>query len=142
MTVICAFRCLYAFDAVVLVTTEVLRDSDIALVKEGCRLFPPYGVLIVRTGMDLFLDKEFGLEAKSTDIKDAQVQQGQIIRESMRNQLLRGGVQCSPQANSVYLCSGPGMLAARAVNFDGTKYIWDEYDFMKGILDCIGKRRY
>jgi len=135
-------KCLYAFDAIVLVTNEVLRPSDVELIKEGCRFTPPCGVLIVRTGMDHFIDKEFGLNTPSTDVLDAKTQQGQLIRESIRNQLLKGGVQCGPQTNAVYLCSSPGMLAARAVNFDGTKYIWDEYDFMKGVLDYIGKRRY
>jgi len=135
-------RCLYAFDAVVLVTTELLRESDIDIIKQGCRVQPGCSVLIVRTGMDQFVDRTFGLNPSAADIKQAQAQNGQTIRDTVKNQLLKDGVQCPTQCNAIYLVSGPGMLAARAVNFDGTKYIWDEYDFMKGILDCIGKRRY
>jgi len=135
-------RCLYAFDAVILTTTEFLRPSDVDMVQQGCRYLPGCGVLIVRVGMDAFLGKEMGLNPDVSDITQRKSQEGEIIRESIRNQLLKGNVQCGPQVNNVYLCSASGMLAARAVNFDGTKYIWDEYDLMKGILDCIGKRRY
>jgi len=135
-------RCLYAFDAVVLVSTDALRESDIDLVRQGCKIQPGCSVLVVRTAMDQFVDRTFGLNPSATAIKEEQAKQGDIIRESIKNELRKGGIQCPNQCNAVYLCSGPGMLAARAVNFDGTKYIWDEYDFMKGILDCIGKRRY
>jgi len=135
-------RCLYAFDAIILLTTELLRDSDVALVKEGCHYLPGCGVLVVRTGMDQFINATFGLNPPTKDLTEGKSQQGQLIRDSIKNQLCKGGVQCPTQCKQIYLVSTPGMLAARAVNFDGVKYVWDEYDLMKGMLDCIGKRRY
>jgi len=135
-------RCLYAFDAVVLVITEKLRQSDIEVVRELGTFNPPTPVLIVRSEMNHFVDKYFGLEANSSDIITGKTEQGQRLRETIKDQLLTNGINCPHTLESIYLVSPPGMLAARAVNFDGTKYIWDEFDFMQGLLTSIVKHRY
>jgi len=145
-------RCLYAFDAVILVVTEVLRPGDIQLIKQANKVPSVAPILIVRTDMDMFIDKEFGLDpAHSKDVIDGKNRQGPIIRNGLNRQLLEAGIAqcldpctdtCIHQSNCIYLVSSPGILAARAVNFDGMKYVWDEFDFMKRLLDCVALRRY
>jgi len=135
-------RCLYAFDAVIIVVTEMLRQSDLQLIRDAGSLNPPTPVLIVRSEMNHFIDKNFGLEADSADVIKGKTEQGKVLRENIKDQLLTNGINCECTLASIYLVSPPGMLAARAVNFDGMKYIWDEFDFMQGLLNKIVKRRY
>jgi len=145
-------RCLYAFDAVVLLVTEVLRPGDIKLVKEANAVPDVAPILIVRTDMDLFVDREYGLNpAHSKDVIEGKNRQGPVIRAGLNRQLLEGGVgqcldpctdKCIHQGKCIYMVSSPGILAARAVNFDGMKYVWDEFDFLKRLLDCVALRRY
>jgi len=135
-------RCLYAFDALVLVTPEVLRPSDIELIREAGKLQPPSGVLVARSGMDRYFDQQFGLDPPSKDAINGKTQHGEIIKEGMKNQLVQGHLNCPVIKDHIYLVSSPGMLAARTVNFDGMKYIWDEFDLLKGILDSVAQRRY
>jgi len=135
-------RCLYAFDVLVIVVTEVLRSNDIQLIKDACKVNPPPPVFIVRSEMNQYIDKFLGLEASSTDIVKSKCDQGPVLKEGIRNQLSKGEVHCPVTCDNIYLLSPPGMLAARAVNFDGTKYIWDEFDFLKGLLEQVSKRRY
>jgi len=135
-------RYLYAFDVVVLLTSEVIRESDIQLINQANRLNPPSCVLVVRTGMDRFVDAEFGLQSDSNAVIKGKNEMGPILKDAIKNQMAKGGVVCPCQLDSIHLVSAPGMLAARAVNLDGMKYVWDEFGFMKRILDQIAKKRY
>lgn len=135
-------KCLYAFDAVVILIGETLRSGDIELIKNSNIVCDDCPVLLVRPDMDFFIDKELQLTPDSTDVVSGKTHQGPIIKEGYQCQMKKAGIECACQLNSVYLCSSPGMLAARNVNTEGTRYIWDEFDFMKGLLDCVVKRRY
>lgn len=145
-------RCLYAFDCIILLTGEVLRPDDVKLIKQANTVKDVCPILVVRTDMDMFIDKEFGLEPESArDVITGKDRQGPIIKENMNRQLIQGGIgqcleccgeKCAHQAKCIFLVSSPGILAARAVNLDGIKYIWDEFDFMKRMLDCVALRRY
>jgi len=135
-------KCLYAFDALVICVTEVLRPNDIQLVKETYKVNPPTPVLVVRTEMNQFIDKYIGLEADSKTILKGKVDQGPVMKEGIRNQLAKGEITTPITQDNIFLLSAPGLMAARAVNFDGTKYIWDEFGFMKCLLENISKRRY
>lgn len=126
----------------VIVVTELLRANDLELIKEAGHLNPPTPIMIVRSEMNHFIDRNFGLEASTTDVVDGKRVQGKVIRDNIKMQLLQAGINCPCTLESIYLVSPPGMLAARAVNFDGTKYIWDEFDYMTGLLDFVSKRRY
>jgi len=135
-------RCLYAFDALILVTPENLRPNDIPLILEAGKFQAPSGILIVRSGMDLFVDSQFGLNPQPKDVINGKTQQGVVIKDNLKSQLTKGGLNACALGNHIYLVSAPGMLAARGVNFDGTKYIWDEFDLLRDILDSVAKRRY
>jgi len=135
-------RCLYAFDAVVILTGEFIRQSDIDLIKQANTISSGVPILIARSDIDLFVDSKLGLEPNEADVHPAKARQGPLIKDGLRTQLKKGGIDCPCQLDCIYLVSPPGMLAARAVNFDGTRYIWDEYDFMKSLLDNVSKRRY
>jgi len=136
------FKCLYAFDAVVILLGETIRPSDIELIKTANIVSAACPVLLVRSDMNQFIDRELGLTPESTEVVSGKTRQGPIIKEGYQCQLKKNGIDVVSQLNSVYLISPPGMLAARVVNTDGTKYIWDEFDFMKGLLECVTKRRY
>jgi len=135
-------RGLYAFDAVVLLITEVLREGDVQIIKEAAQMQPPLPIILVRAGMDAYVDREFAVITSEKDVVQGKDNVGPALRDAIKNQLIRGGVNCPFEQDCIYLISAPGLLAARAVNFDGTKYIWDEFDYMKRLLDIIGKRRY
>jgi len=135
-------RCLYGFDALILVTTEILRPSDIDVIRESGCFHPPCGCLIARCGMDRYFDQQFGLEPAPKDAINGKTQHGEIIKEGLRNQLVKNHLDNPTIKDHIYLVSAPGMLAARAVNIDGMKYIWDEFSLLKGILECVSKRRY
>jgi len=134
-------KCLFAFDALVILIGEQIRSSDIDLIKQA-NIVSQCPVLLVRPDMNTFIDKELDLEPNSTHVVAGKTRQGPIIKEGYACQLKNAGVQCERQCHNVYLISPPGMLAARAVNTEGTKYIWDEFDFMKGLLDCVTTGRY
>jgi hypothetical protein len=135
-------RCLYAFDAIVIVVTEGLRQNDLELIKGDALLNPPTPILICRAEMNQFIDRSFGVEASAKDVIDGKKVQGKVIRDNIKMQMQQSGITCPCTLDSIYLVSSPGMLAARAVNFDGTKYVWDEFDFMGALLERITKRRY
>lgn len=135
-------RCLYAFDCVVLVTGDSIRQADIEMIKQANIVSSAAPVLVARSDIDYFVDNQLGLQPHESDVHPAKARQGPIIKEGLTTQLKKGGITCDCQLNSVYLVSPPGMLAARGVNYDGTRYVWDEYDFMKALLDCVSKRRY
>jgi len=135
-------RCFFGFDALVICVTEVLRSNDISLIKEAYKVNPPTPVLIVRSEMNHYIDQFLGLEADNATILKSKAEQGPVIKEGLRNQLAKGEVHCPLTCDNIYLVSPPGMLAARTVNFDGTKYIWDEFGFLKGLLEQVAKRRY
>lgn len=134
-------RCLYGFDALVLLVGDVIKQSDIALVSQanavsGC-------VLIVRTDMDIYQDREFGmLNPESSDLSKFQKRQGQFIKDGIRHALLADGITNDYQQQCIFLISAPGMLAVRDVNSEGDKYVWDEYDFMKSLLKVVTEGRY
>jgi hypothetical protein len=135
-------RCLYAYDALILVIPESIRASDVPLIREAAKLQPPWGVLIARSGMDRFFDTHFGLDPIAKDAINGKTQQGSVIKENLKSQLGQAGLDANAIGEHFYLVSAPGMLAARGVNFDGIKYLWDEFDFLVAMLDCVAKRRY
>jgi len=135
-------KCLFAFDAIVILIGEQIRSSDIDLVKQANIISSQCPVLLVRPDMNTFIDKELNLEPNSTHVVAGKTRQGPILKQGYACQLKNAGIQCERQCHNVYLISPPGMLAARGVNAEGTKYIWDEFDFMKGLLDCVTSRRY
>jgi len=135
-------RCLFAFDCVVILTSDMIRQGDIDLIKQSNIVSGTAPVVVARQDMDSYVDKHLGLEPNENSIHTGKARQGPIIKDGMKTQLKKGGIDCPHQLESVYLISPPGMLAARAINYDGTKYIWDEFDFMKAMLDVVSKRRY
>jgi hypothetical protein len=135
-------RCLFAFDCMVILCGDMIRQGDIDLIKQSNIVSGSAPVVVARSDMDFYVDKHLGLEPNENSIHTGKARQGPIIKDGMKTQLKKGGIDCPAQLESVYLISPPGMLAARAVNFDGTKYIWDEFDFMKAMLDVVSKRRY
>lgn len=134
-------RCLYAFDCVILVTGDSMRQADVEMIKQSNTVVN-VPIVIARSDIDYFVDNQLGLQPHESDLHPAKARQGPIIKEGLKAQLKKGGIECPCQLDSVFLVSPPGMLAARAVNYDGTRYIWDEFDFMKSLLDCVSKRRY
>jgi len=135
-------RCLYAFDALVLVIGEVIEQGDVALIKQANIVSTAGPILITRTDMDMFQEREFGMHPHSGDVSKGQKKHGDLIKEGIKHQLLAGGVEDDIQHKSIYMISSPGMLAVRGVNENGERYVWDEFDFMKRLLAVVVKRRY
>jgi len=135
-------KCLYIFDAVVMVVTEFLGRGEMELIKQASNTEPATCILVVRSEMDHFVDKEFGFNPTLDLVTKEKNQEGRVIREGLTHQLVKGNIDGQRQGASVFLMSAPGMLAARGVNSNGAKYIWDEYDFTKRLLDTVSKKRY
>lgn len=135
-------RCLYAFDALVVLTGDSIRQADIETVKQANLVSSAAPVLIARSDIDYFVDNQLGLAPHENDVHPAKARQGPLIKDGLRTQLKKGGIDCPNQLENVFLVSPPGMLAARGINYDGTRYVWDEYDFMNALLNNVSKRRY
>lgn len=92
--------------------------------------------------MDLYFDTTFGLNPAEKDAVNGKSQHGEVIKQGLKDQLTKNGLGAATVCSQIYLVSAPGMLAARGVNFDGMKYIWDEFDLLRSIVECVAQRRY